>query len=197
MKLNLKPNRRSIIAWPLIAVLGLMLLMSVLVLGRTIVAMVSGECDINGSVNCTDHGFAFVDGLIDDIFQGVGADASAVQSPAVYFGNLWRTVKGAVANWASVLAGLPRGLLFFLAGAGFGLGLVIAGIGNLLRPGRQPARPTQMSFSGDPRQLRGTVRNPQQQPDGTWRATTTDRQTGWLDHQARRLGISTKEKDKA
>lgn len=106
---------------------------------------------------------------------------------------LWHTVWGSLSRWATILAILPRGLIVVVAGLAVVVSLATVGIAALINPRARSARPTQMTFSGDPRQLRGTVRNPQPRPDGSWTIQTTDRQRAWLNYQARRQGIQPKE----
>lgn len=97
-------------------------------------------------------------------------------------------------RWGNAIGGLGGQLLTKALGFGvlvsFLLALGLAATRLTRRP--HAARPTQMSFGGDPRGLRGTVKNAHQQPDGSWTATTTDRQREWLTYQARRAGLPPK-----
>lgn len=93
-------------------------------------------------------------------------------------------------RWGAAIGGIGGELLVKLLGFGvlisflLALGLLVTQLAH--RPQSQrTSRPTNMIFAKDPRGLRGTLHNPQQRPDGSWTATTTDRQTDWLRYQER------------
>ncbi len=59
-------NKRSFIAWPLMLILGIMILMGVIVVAGTGAAMLTGDCDVNVRNDCTDRGYALMNGLLGE-----------------------------------------------------------------------------------------------------------------------------------